>query len=278
MTDTQSPADPVGDDDIGAEAITEAPLDTTDERASDDDAPASDDADKADEAESRSKKRREERKQALARAQSEAEEKAAEVRRVTETLDRIRKAGEGKKPPVVSAFENYDDYIAARAVYAARRANDDDRAESVAVQKTEAEQAAQAAQQRATDEATQLFQDAATDARQKYADFDAVVFDKSVPISAQVAQLISFSDTPAELAYAVAKDRVLAGKLSGMNPIEAARELGRMEMRLVTAKPRTETKAPEPITPVRGKGGAARDPLKMSPEEFAKWRSGGGTF
>lgn len=290
MNDIQTPADAsVGDEDVRvADAAREVndqaeqaePKESASEpRAADEQAaPDSDAEGNADEAESRSQKRRRERREALEAIRKEAEERAAEARRATETLERIRKAGEAKKPPQPGDFENYDDYIAARAVHAARAASDEDRTESISAEKAAAERAAKAAQQRAAAEAQAIFVEAAQEARQKYADFDAVVSNPAVPISDSLAQMIVFSDAPAELAYAVAKDRALAGKLSAMNPIEAARELGRLEARLTAPKPRIETKAPEPITPVKGKAGAARDPLKMTPAEFDRWRAEGGTF
>lgn len=281
MTDIQTPAEElVGDEAMGEEATAEtAPNDTSTESGADDQvAPPSGEGDKAEEAESRSKKRREERRRALEAAKAEAEERAAEARRATEELERIRKAGEGKKPPQPGDFENYDDYIAARAVFAARRANDDDRAEGVSAQKTAAERAMEEARARAAEEARRNFAESAAEARGRYADFDAVVFDSGVTIAPHIAEMIAFSDSPADLAYAVAKDRALAGKLSAMQPVEAAREIGRIEARLSFPQPRTQTKAPEPINPVRGKGGAARDPLKMSPAEYDEWRRKGGTF
>lgn len=280
MDDNQTPAEiPAGDEaDPATKVQVATETDQPEPRAADDAAPDAGEGDNADEAESRSKKRREERRKALDAVRAEADAKAAEARRATENLERIRKAGEAKKAPLQAEFENYDDYIAARAVYAARRAADEDRAEGMTAEQTAAEQAAQNARQRAAAEAASIFTEAAAEARTKYTDFDAVVMDRSVPISAGLAEMIAFSDSPAELAYAVAKDRALAGRLSSMHPVEAARELGRMEARLSAPKPRVESNAPEPISPVRGKASAARDPLKMNANEYAEWREKGGTF
>ena len=61
-----------------------------------------------------------------------------------------------------------------------------------------------------------------------------------------------------------------------MNPVEAARAIGRIEASIALPKPRTETKAPDPINPVRGSAAASRNPDNMSYVEWVKWRENGG--
>lgn len=117
----------------------------------------------------------------------------------------------------------------------------------------------------------------ADDAKARYADFDAVVakpglFPRGLP---QVA-MIQSSDVAADLAYHIASDKALHDRLMKMRPLDAARELGRLEATIALPKPRTATSAPAPISPVRGAGGVNRDPAKMSVSEYAAWRAGGG--
>jgi hypothetical protein len=57
--------------------------------------------------------------------------------------------------------------------------------------------------------------------------------------------------------------------------VEAARELGRIEARLSLPKPRTQTDAPEPITPVRGKASASLVADNLSMERYIAERKSG---
>jgi hypothetical protein len=63
-----------------------------------------------------------------------------------------------------------------------------------------------------------------------------------------------------------------------MSPLEQARALGRLEATLTAPTARTETTAPQPISPVKAKGTVTKDPSKMSPQEWRKFREGGGTI
>ena len=68
-------------------------------------------------------------------------------------------------------------------------------------------------------------------------------------------------------------------ELAGTNPIQAAREIGRLETRLAnkTPQPRTTTKAPAPTKPVDGgPAGLQKDPAKMTMAEYKAWRDAGG--
>jgi hypothetical protein len=101
------------------------------------------------------------------------------------------------------------------------------------------------------------------------------------PISHEFAPLVLASDMAADLAYYLGQHPETATAVANMNPVDAARELGRIEARLESQLSRRtipETKAPAPITPVKGGAAATRDPAKMSADDFAKWRASGGTF
>lgn len=280
MNDVQTPADtPAGNEAVAAEVQTEA-VETQDHASASQAAQneAAPDAEAQQKTESETQKRRDQRRRALDAAREEARKAADAAAQANAALEQIRKAAQGREPPKPEQFASYDDFTIAAATYAARKAAAEDRQDGVSEQKQAAERAAEAARKRAAAEAAALFQEAAADARKRYADFDAVVFSDAVTIAPHVAEVIAHSDVSAELAYHVAKDAALAQRLSAMNPIEAARHLGRMEAQLSAPKPRIETRAPDPISPVRGTGGATRDPEKMTPAEYDAWRSAGGTW
>jgi hypothetical protein len=280
MNDIQNPAGAtVGDESVAA-VETGAPAKDQDSASQVAQEQATPDAEpeQQEQTESRSKARREARKRELAEAREDARKAADAASQASADLDRIRRASEGRTAPKQEDFANYDDYVIAAAAFAARKVQHEDTRDGVAERKQAAEKAAQAANQRAASTAAKMFQDAAQDARQRFADFDAVVFSDQVVLAPHVAEAIVYSDAPADVAYHVAKDPALAQTLSRMTPIEAARHIGRIEAQLSAPRPRIETKAPEPISPVRGSGGATRDPLKMTPAEYDAWRSKGGTF
>lgn len=67
-----------------------------------------------------------------------------------------------------------------------------------------------------------------------------------------VAALVLESEKSAYLAVHLADHPDLVADLNRMNPVKAAREIGRLEARLSLPKPKTATKAPPPVAPVRG--------------------------
>jgi hypothetical protein len=235
------------------------------------------------EKESRSRLRREQRK-------AKVEGLIAENQRLHDELARLRQEEQFTKPseptpaPKRDQFDDPDDYIAARAAWQVQQALEQRQAQEAEARRRMVEsQRAQVHQQQVA-EAMAAFQEQAAEVRAQYADFDQVVFAQGPngpQISDALSQMILASDVSAQLAYRVASDKALAASLSKMtavNPVGAARELAKLELQLSAPRARVETRAPEPITPVRGKGGAQADPLKMSPAEYAAWRAKGGTF
>jgi hypothetical protein len=64
--------------------------------------------------------------------------------------------------------------------------------------------------------------------------------------------------------------------LSQSNPIQAAREIGKLEIKLTNPPQRTDTKAPSPTKTVGGGESAGKKPEDMTPSEYKAWRSSGG--
>jgi len=93
-------------------------------------------------------------------------------------------------------------------------------------------------------------------------DYADVVYDRSVPISQTMAELISESDLGPQVAYHLAKNREVASAIYGLPPVQAAREIGRLEAKLSTpkAEPRPVTQAPPPTPTIA----ATEAPAKVS--------------
>lgn len=114
------------------------------------------------------------------------------------------------------------------------------------------------------------------EAKAKHPDFDEIVSrDNDVHISQAMELTILDSELGPDLAYYFGKNHAEALRISKLNPLAAAREIGKIEATLVKpATPETRkpavTRAPKPPTPVGGSSAAdlGKEP---DPSDFAKW-------
>lgn len=105
-----------------------------------------------------------------------------------------------------------------------------------------------------------LYQQRVNDSAEAMPDYHEVVGKSDVPAAPHVLESILDSDQGPALAYHLAKNPDVAAQLNDMTPLQAAREIGRLEAQLAQPKadPTPEkrtTKAPAPINPVRGGNG-----------------------
>lgn len=127
--------------------------------------------------------------------------------------------------------------------------------------------------------------------REVYEDFDKVVFDENLVISAQTMETILQSEQAMEIFYFLGKNPDLAADISKMAPSRIGIEIGKIEVKLTAkeevngkeegkppAQPASEkkvvSKAPAPIEPPKETGAIEKDPNKMSPREYRAWREG----
>lgn len=220
-------------------------------------------------------KRREREKAYRARLQSERE--AAESR--AEQADARRKAvveaGKKEAAPRENDFPDPIEFAAAKAIWGAeqryREREADGAGEAVQAAKREVQEIE--ARERAVIEQSWTAQLA--DAKARYADFESVALSDEVPVTPAMGDLIKTSDVGADVAYHLGQNRGLAAQIAKMNPLEAARAIGRIEASLQMPKARTETNAPTPISPVRGSGGASLNADKLSMEDYIAARRSG---
>lgn len=285
MTDSQTPAPEAGDEVVQTEAeqvtASEATESTkgqadsqpaTEETA--EEAQAKADAE-AEEKRSKSAERRERRKakEAELRDSEAAARKAAEEARAK--LDAARKAMKSLPKPKQSDFQDFDEYTAALSAYQTAQIID-----SREVQRLENEAKAhfdqvETVKRQKQQEAAENWQAQIVEGREKYADFDTVVLSDSLPISQQMADMIAVSDVAADVSYFLGKNPQMVRDIAGLDPVSMARAIGRLEAQVTAPKPKTATEAPEPIAPVRGKATAAKDPRKMSYDEYRAARAQG---
>ena len=103
---------------------------------------------------------------------------------------------------------------------------------------------------------------------EKYEDYDEIM--SSAIISLDTAQAIFETERPEDVAYYLGKHRDQAEKIASLSPYRQAVEIGKIEAKLSTPKKKT-TKAPPPISPVKGKGPTSYDPDDLLSTNPAKW-------
>lgn len=220
-------------------------------------------------------KRRERRK---AQEQRILEEKTAaetRARDLEQKLHRSQAAAAGHQEPKESDYTDIGAYWAAMGAFNYARQVAQSAVSEVAAEAEQAKETVKRAEAAHSQGRQEAFADAESDARKRYADYDAVARNPSVMIAPALAQMILASDQPADLAYHVAKDPTLAMQLSNMPPLVAARELGRIEARMTVPQPKLASNTPSPINPVRPGGTATKDISKMTGAEYIAARAAG---
>ena len=226
---------------------------------------------------SESAKRRERERAYRARLQTEAAEAKAEAKQAEARRQAILDAAKQEAPPKEADFPDPIEYAAAKAIWGAEQRLTEREAKNAGEAVKAAEGRAEEISKKERAILEQSWAVARDEAKSRYADFETVALRGWEP-SPVMTDLILTSDVGPDVAYHLGQNHALAAQIAAMNPVEAARAIGRIEAGIVQPKPRTETKAPDPISPVRGSAGAARDPEKMPYRDFVKFRENGGTI
>lgn len=171
------------------------------------------------------------------------------------------------EPPRIEQFEVYDDYLEARARWAAA---DEFRRQREQDEERRAHDAARAeAEQRATQ-----WSERAASASTRYADFATVALDPNLPISEAMADVIQSVENGPDVLYHLGKHPGEAVRIARLSPAHAAFELGALAA-AIKAQPKQQLRpGPTPIQPLGG-GAAAptTDPSRMSADEWRAWRN-----
>ncbi len=149
-----------------------------------------------------------------------------------------------KEMPSIDNFESTDAY-----------------AEALALRKAE-ELLAQRDRQKEQAEVVELYSEREEKARDKYDDFEDVVYNPKLRITDVMAETIQYSDLGPDLAYWLGSNPKEAERIARLSPILQAREIGKIEVRLSDNPPvKKTTSAPTPISPVtaRSSGSPSHD-------------------
>ena len=95
------------------------------------------------------------------------------------------------------------------------------------------------------------YKDREEEARERYDDFEQVAYNPNLPVTDYMAQAIQASDIGPEVIYHLGSNPKEAQRIANLPPILQAKEIGRIEAKLVAEPPtkRTST-APAPLAPV----------------------------
>jgi hypothetical protein len=149
--------------------------------------------------------------------------------------------------PTAENFETHEAYVEALAdwKYDQRKKADEIREKQVQV-KTEFQKTVES------------FQSKVKEFQKTQKDFEEVLSDvDDIRMSIGVQEVLLSSDLGPQVMYELAKDRELYERINALNPLAAARELGRIEARISektesSNETKKQTKAPTPIKPVGG--------------------------
>jgi hypothetical protein len=161
-----------------------------------------------------------------------------------QNIEPVLKAPDPSKPQVEN-FQNFDDYIEAIADWKVEK---------------RLQQRDQAKKQETLQES---YDRQMKEARNKYSDFEEAIADYDFHLLPNYArEALLHSNIGAELAYYIANNPEIGDNLAKLNPIDAVRQIGRLEAKLesenIGKKAVKVTQAPPPITPIKAQASKQR--------------------
>ena len=141
------------------------------------------------------------------------------------------------------------------------------------------------AEKQAATEIEQELEEISEKGQDKYEDYSTVVFDKDLVLTQGMVETALLTDIAEDILYYLGKNPDISAAIGEMPALRAAKEIGKIEARLVAEKKKPDekkadppapakklTQTPEPIDPVRSTGAIDKDPSQMSAKEYRAWR------
>jgi hypothetical protein len=164
-----------------------------------------------------------------------------------------------KEMPSIDNFESTDAY-----------------AEALALRKAE-ELIAQRDRQKEQAQVVEAYSEREEKARDKYDDFEDVVYNPKLRITDVMAESIQSSENGPDLAYWLGSNPKEAERIARLSPILQAKEIGKIEVRLSDNPPvKKSTSAPTPISPVTARSSGSpshdtTDPRSIKTMNTSEW-------
>lgn len=199
------------------------------------------------------------------RQKYEAEARAREFEERLAAIEARQLPAQGAEP-TIDKFDNFDEYVAAKAAYIAKQ-----QIESTLTAREQRQLAEQ--QEREQARAVSSWNKRVAQATVEMPDFEEVLSTSDLPMTPAMRQTILESDVGPKLAYYLANHPDETADIAEMSGTGAIRALGRIEERLLANKPAVKTTTTAaPISPVGTRVSVKKDPGKMSDAEYDKWR------
>ena len=189
-------------------------------------------------------------------AREAAEKRAAELEARIKSLETKNEPKEFKptrpKPNIDEFIDKHDDINAAYAEHAEAIADWKLEQHTAKITAENQQQQARAKAQQAQQTFNEKAQNTAKQGREKYQDWEDVVYNIPAPIFPDhVAQAVIEMTDGASVAYYLGKNLEEAERISQLTPYAMAAELGKIEAKLSVNDKKT-TQAPPPIKPLKG--------------------------
>lgn len=155
-------------------------------------------------------------------------------------------------------------------------ASTEDYAEALAYQKAE-QIINQREQQKQQSEVLEQYHDREDEAKAKYSDFEQVAYNPNLAITTAMAKAIQYSEIGPEVAYHLGANPREAERISRLDPILQAKEIGKIEAKLAADPPVKKTSnAPSPISPVTARSTGSpnfdtTDPRSIKSMSTSEW-------
>jgi hypothetical protein len=149
-------------------------------------------------------------------------------------------------------------------------------AEALAYQKAE-EILREREVKRQQSETLESYRDREEEARDKYEDFEQVAYNPNLRITEVMAQSIQASEIGPDVAYFLGANPKEADRISKLQPILQAKEIGKLEAKLAdNPVVKKTTSAPTPIAPVTARSSGAptydtTDPRSINSMSVSEW-------
>ena len=174
----------------------------------------------------------------------------------------VKEVKQEDKPPERAQFENYEDFLEAKADYVGRKAVREERAKSEQEHLTN----------KSVEAKQTVFNNFQNKVKEKYPDMEERIEAISeISMSDSVLQAIAESDVGPDILNHFANNPKDCERIAALSPSSAIRELGKLEARL-ESKPepkKTPSKAPTPINP--GGGGSPSDDTPKDTDSIEDW-------
>jgi hypothetical protein len=212
-----------------------------------------------------------EKREALEQGQREAEYWRQQALTKAQEAEQLRQAQPRKRLEDFQGIEDYTESVARnQAEQLLTEQRERDRIAAFNQHQAWAQEQQAQAQAKAVNDAITAKAEAAV---KKYPDFLDSVTNPELPPMRDTAAFNAMleSDVGADVLYYLSKNPAKAFQIVALSPLSQVREIGRLEAAILNG--RTVTGAPPPPDAVgTGKGGANKDPQRMSYDEFVAFR------